>query len=34
MKERKVYGRAFKEQAVLLSYERDNLSLFVSFIIR
>ena len=28
MKQRKVYDREFKEQAVQLSYERDNLSLF------
>ncbi len=28
MKERKVYDLVFKEQAVQLSYERENLSLF------
>lgn len=28
MKQRKVYDFEFKEQALLLSYERDNLSLF------
>ena len=28
MEQRKVYNREFKEQAVQLSYERDNLSLF------
>lgn len=28
MKERKVYDREFKENAVKLSYERSNLSLF------
>ena len=30
MKQRKVYDRAFKENAVKLSYERDNLSQFAS----
>lgn len=28
MKQRKVYDRSFKENAVKLSYERDNLSQF------
>ncbi len=30
MKQRKVYDREFKENAVKLSYERDNLSQFAS----
>ena len=30
MKQRKVYYREFKENAVKLSYERDNLSQFAS----